>query len=200
MGTTIVRICNAALANIGNRQFITDIEEDTAEAQACNALYESKRDLVLASHPWRFATRRATLAVVADVTREGWGYVYALPSDFLELIQLAPESRNPYPSSRMAFATELNDAGDGLLLLADDGNGNISYIAQVDSPIVYPAYFAEAISWLLASELAVALAVKDSLAQNALKRFQISLSQAKAKDGAMGFEPEPDSEIISVRS
>jgi hypothetical protein len=201
MGTTVERICNQALARIGVSDFITDIVEETPEAAACLSIYDNVRDLVLASFPWRFATKRATLASPSGVERDGWDHVYTLPSDFLELVLIAPENRNPVPTSRAAFATEMNDAGDGLLLLTDDADGNISYISNDVEPIVYSPHFADALSWLLASELALTLAgVKEGLSNAAAVKYKMSLSQAASRDGNAGYEPEPESALITIRS
>ena len=70
---SVTEIANLALTKIGQGSgYITAFETDTGVAgQAARRTYEPVRDLVLESHPWRFARKRAALA--ADATAPTWG-------------------------------------------------------------------------------------------------------------------------------
>ena len=52
-----VDICNRALSKLGAAR-ITSLTEDSVNARACNAMYESVRDAELRAHPWNFAMKR----------------------------------------------------------------------------------------------------------------------------------------------
>ena len=44
MAATDVEVCNLALVKIGQREFITDLGENTVSAQVCSAVYSTTRD------------------------------------------------------------------------------------------------------------------------------------------------------------
>ena len=52
-----VEICNDALRMLAGRS-ITSIDDDSAEARVCKALYPLTRDEMLDEFDWRFATTR----------------------------------------------------------------------------------------------------------------------------------------------
>jgi hypothetical protein len=199
MAATEVSICNRALARIGIKNVVVDLDEDTPEATACNVQYAECRDVVLASFPWRFATKRQELVAIEDGERDGWAYGYTLPSDFLSMIHVWSGARNPTPDKRIEFALELNDAGTKLMLLTDEVDASISYVAKVTAAATFPPLFRDALSWLIASELAMPMAVKEALGTNAMKKYLLALSAAQAAEHHESYEREPDSVIITSR-
>lgn len=198
---TEAQLCNIALGLVGQRRTINNLLEATAEAQACAVLYGPARDEVLAEFPWTFATRRSTLAEIDDVERSGWEYVYALPSDFLEPQYIWTGARLPPIDLQIPFAIEMNDDGNGLLLVTDQEDAELIYTAKVTTVALFSPLFVKAVSWLLASELALMLPVKPQVAPLMLGRYRQCLLTAKAGDTRQG-EPdvEPDSEFIRTRS
>jgi hypothetical protein len=196
---TVAGICNLALARIGVKDFIDDIGEATAEAQASSVVYSLARDSCLASYPWSFATRRATLAVPATVTRTGWEYVYTLPADCLVPRSLWVGTNTPLPAVRAEWTLEQNDAGDGLLLVANTADAELTYTAKVTDTNLYPPLFTNALAWLIASELAVPLAARTDLREQALKMAEAVLQLAAAQAFSEGHAWVPESELITIR-
>jgi hypothetical protein len=64
MALTESDIANLALLHLGDKGSITTLATDTTpEARKLRALYEVRRDSLLRSYPWNFATKRARLAI-----------------------------------------------------------------------------------------------------------------------------------------
>lgn len=197
--TTNVTICNLALLRIGSRDPIDSLEEATTEAQACNILFEHCRDVLLASFPWRFAERRQTLATLDTVTRANWGYAYALPADLLVPRSITGAVRVPSADSRIPFAIEAGDSGGSPILVSDQATVELVYTAKVTSAALFPPLFADALVWLIAAELAVALPNKADYRNQALQRYEQQLSRATAIELSQGTDAEPDPGLITAR-
>lgn len=177
MATTDAQICNIALARIGNTALIDSLAEATAEAQACAALYAQHRDALLCAHEWPFATRRATLAEFAGVERSGWAHAYALPADCLMPRDLWFGARRLRPDQRAVYEIEDDDAA-AVLLTDLEAPVELLYTARIETVPRYPPGFVDALAWSLAKDLAIALAVKESLAARADREAELSRQRA----------------------
>jgi hypothetical protein len=192
-------ICNVALARIGVNEPIDSLDEATAEAWACKTLYAPTRDALLATVAWPFATRRATLTAIAGTTRSGWAYAFTLPADCLVARYLWSGLRAPPAGLRVPFQIE-DDATLGRILLSDAEAPELVYTAKMTVPTTFPALFSDALSWALAADLAMALAVKEGLERRARVGYEQALSRAAAQAfNERGPDPEPDSEFVTVR-
>lgn len=194
-----VDICNRALLRVGVTRFIESLDDETAEGQACNELFESSRDAVLSSSPWKFATKRSDLGVLTSVEREEWEFVYNLPTDCLVPRYIGIESKITSATQRIPFDLESNDAGDGQILVTDLEDAQLIYTARVTIPTKWPALFIDALAWNLAGDLALALqkdAVKSDWCMKHARRVLLE-ADAVQKQGAQ--DQEADSEFISGR-
>lgn len=81
-----VKICTAALAQIGEGG-INSISEPKTDIEAiCAILYPLAISTLLARHGWNFATTIRQLAANLDATEElkaGYAYAYKIPSDLI---------------------------------------------------------------------------------------------------------------------
>jgi hypothetical protein len=199
MATSDAQLVNLALVRVGIRELIDSLDEDSVNAQAANAVYGLVRDALLARVPWPFARRRATLGLLTDVTRDGWLYAYALPSDCIQALYIYPGLRAPRASQRVPFGLELE--GDTRILLTDQASPVLCYTARVTSPGLFPPLFADALAWGLAVELALVLPMERTLAQGARSLFELTLAQAAvAARNEEQPDPPPESEFIAERS
>ncbi|TCA47712.1 hypothetical protein E0J16_27545 [Rhizobium pisi] len=82
--TSIISICNLALASIG-KDSINALSEPTVEAPACNRLFAPARDALLQAYPWRFAGRTRSLAEIENDRPGEWAYAYDRPVDCLAI-------------------------------------------------------------------------------------------------------------------
>lgn len=180
MATSDVQICNLALGMIGAGR-ISALNDGSAEARACNAIYSSLRDEVLERHPWTFAVKRATLS--QDATAPDWGYEYryALPADSLRVLKVNDDDV-PFPAATLtqesageaitvrapaAKTWEIEDT----YLLTSETEIEIRYIAKVTDPTKFSPNFVKALSYRMAQDLAMQLAKNLNLSDRYEKKF-----------------------------
>lgn len=201
--TTPEGVCNLALGLVGQAQLVDNIiTETSAEARACKAHFASARNRCLQRWAWKFAVRRAVLALSTE-TRTGWNYAYSAPATYLQEApcRIWAGRRDTTTGEKVAFDLELNDAGDGLLVLTDMPEAEFIFVAEVTTVALWSQLFVDAV----AAELAVALAgvlpkkiqLQAGLMQEAARRLHMA---AAASGNAMQLDPPPDSELITVRS
>lgn len=201
MASTEAQIVNIALLRVGSRAVIDSLDEATTEAQVAKIVYAHVRDTTLAAFAWPFATKRADLALLADVERSGWTYVYALPADCLEAQRLWSGSRVPTKGTEPPFELEATDDLSSRLLLTDTESAELIYTAKVTAVSVWPPLFVDALAWALAAEFCLSLPVKPELSTRAQQRYQLALAAAKSQAlREAQDDPPPNSEFITIRS
>ncbi len=215
---TQVGIYNMALARIGIDDYVENLTDQTNEANACNTFYEACRDLCLSSYPWPFATRRATLAVLAaEPARAGWKYVYALPADTISPLYIysggqgfalydpttfyaLQNPRAPRADQRVPYAIEAASIGDGQVLLCDYETPIFIYTSLISDTSKFDANFTNALAWLLASEICMPLNIQPALEQKCRGQFDKAIKDAIASSlHAVQQDTDPDSAIITGR-
>lgn len=200
MASSNTEICNLALSHLGTDKEISSLTEKSAEARACNRLYEIVRDKVLADFPWPFATRVASLALVEEDPTEEWKYSYRYPTDAMQIHRILSGLRNDNRQSRAPYRIMSDSAGK--LVYSDIQNAQIEYTVNEDSAERYPADFVMAMSLLLAHYIAPKVTAGDpfKLGARAFQLYQMEIINAQA--GAVNeeqLEEAPESEFIRAR-
>ena len=182
-------IINLALANLGNLNFVQSNGEKSPEAEQGAAHYDTCRDLLLAEHPWSFASRRVTLSPLTAAE---------LPP-FLTCLS-AEESLFPYPvdcvflrraqspeAPRQALPFRVERSGDSLrkvIRTRAAASLDVLYTTN-DIPVPdYPAAFVQAFAWRLAANIALSKRADPQLAQAMLGAAGLALGQARLRDAA----------------
>ena len=171
-----VDICNLALARIGSENIIS-IDDDSKRAKTLKAVYDLVRDIVLADHPWNFATTRKTLALLALAPEFGYSYAYEMPTDPFCLRMLGivgVSSANVDPNIEYKI--------EGRQLLTNAKPCQIKYISQVTIEGVFTPSFCSAFSLRLAAEVAYKITGNAALKSEAMKEYLMELSKAKSQD------------------
>ena len=196
------QVCNLALSYVGNGQAINSLEENTLEAKQSKIHYGPTRDELLEGFPWRFATRRAVLAPLAE-TRTGWEFVYALPADFLAPQYIWSGERRPRPEDEIPFQLEALGSGtnpSGLCLLTDQPEAELIYTAECPAVALWTPTFVQAVAWALAVKLALVVPVKPQLAALADGKALTALKKARAAQlNGQHVDREPSSSITASR-
>lgn len=196
-----VDICNMALGHLGDRATVSSISppEGSAQAEHCARFYPVARNLVLESHEWGCATKRANLALLSDTSPPGFLYVYQQPSDCLNIIDLQrpfdPTFHALFGAGRVdsdgdwtldAVPYELESRSDGTpIIYTNLENAIIRYVALVTDTTKFSAQMLDAIAWLLAAYLAGPVVKGDAgaeMAASCMKAYYISLGQATSND------------------
>ncbi|WP_175982554.1 hypothetical protein [Caballeronia zhejiangensis] len=194
-----VDICNLALGHLGDDATVSSINppEGSAQAEHCQRFYPIARDMTLEAHEWGFATKRANLALLTDTPPPGFTYVYQLPSDCRNVIDLV----NPYtivdvPHNGLHWhgygygnepiPYELETLANGTQAIYTNlAEAQIRYTFGVTDTTKFSAQFTDAVGWLLASYLAGPVIKGDvgmQVGQAMYKAYLASLSQAKSND------------------
>lgn len=203
--TTVAQVANLALGLIGQRDYLDGVTEDSAEAIAVATFFASARNELLSRYHWRFATKRVVLAIAADgngdpQVRSGWGYCYAAPADMLVAQRIWDGQREPGEGERIAFGKELNDAGDGHLIVTDQANAELIYTVELATVALWPSLFVMAVAARLAVFLAGAIPSKSELMPGLQGAATQALLTAASRDFGEGQrDPPADSESIRVR-
>lgn len=178
--TSVVKICNLALLQVGENTIVSTDEKSKA-ARICKEIYAPGRDTVLESFPWSFAMRRGTLALLAGTAPIPWAYAYQKPADCLraeEIIQKTPQGK-----------PILFEVGEDQIL-TDQTEAVLLYVRQVDDPAQFSATFVEALSWYLASKLAAPLTGDVAKTKQCLLIYQTVVQRAQTIQANQGRSPD----------
>lgn len=169
---TEVEISRMALSHVADAARVNSITppDATVQAQHCATFYPIARDECLEAYPWPFAEKFAALAQSLITLPDGeWGFVYALPSDYIRPLRVVPPGASKdHPGED--FKTRSDDSGLDLILLTNVDQARLHYIYREEQTGRYSPMFISALSYLLGSYLAgplikgrIGMQVKQSL-------------------------------------
>ena len=177
--SSVIEICNIALGKAGITETIANIDtEQSVEALWCKTNYGIARDSVLRDFPWRFAIKTVGLGALDEKHRDG-RHVFLYPSDCLNVLSVLN-------GGVLNFEIELIGSGDNMrkVIVTDSPLAHIKYIARVTDPNLFDSLFIVALSWYLASELALSVGGnKEGRSQLAMQQYEHA--KAKAQRASM---------------
>ncbi len=144
---------------------ISSLTEGT-EGTVGSALYENTYRGLLASHSWRFATKKARLARLTETPINEYSYKYQLPSDLITVVKV-----DGY--------TDYEIYGDNIY--SNQPELYIDYRYRVDESIL-PDYFVLTLQFLLAAQFAIPITDNSQRAQTYNGLYETQLRRAKAID------------------
>jgi len=166
-----INIISNAMVLIGANA-ISSLTEGT-EGVIGDALYETSYKGLIASHSWRFATKKVRLARLADAPLNGYKYQYQLPSDIVTVVK-----EQEY--------CDYEIYGDKLY--SDSSDVSIDYRYRVDETLL-PAYYVLTLQFLLAAQFAIPVTdnsqralVYETLYEKQLKRAKFTDSTSRPQD------------------
>lgn len=176
--SSVVEICSLALSHVGG-YYLESLDEPRKEARECKRLYAPARDATLEVFDWGFARKRLALGLLAD-TVDGWDYVYAWPSDCAMPRRIYDPSNpeNTQETDPIPMDLGVNSALSKRTIMTDQEDAILIYTAKVEDSNVYTASFVDALSWRLASDLAIPLRSDSKLQQNFLQQFRLRIGEA----------------------
>ncbi len=180
MATSVIEICNNALLDLGE-DVIMSLTDDSKAAGLCHHRWPAVRDAVLRAHPWNCAMGQAELAAKTLSPLWKWEYEYALPADFLRVIQVVGRDNRDISSWEIQ---------GNLILCDEDAPIFISYVRCETDPRKYDALLTETLSARMTAALAYPLTGSTSLAQAHWELYQKKLAEARGVDAREGV---PDS-------
>lgn len=194
-----VEVCNLALSRIGRgaSRPLVSINDESEAARACKRVFAPLLRSLLREYSWPFAMRTVALAPSSSAV-PGWTYVYAMPTDALNILAITGGDCDPWldPAryDRRGFRLI------GTLIACHESPAYAWYTADVTDPVDGDALFADALAWRLAAELALALKAEPNLHQVAMQNWQMALSKALAAVGNEGRDDTPfEADTIRAR-
>lgn len=181
---SVIDICNLALSRLGDSATVASIDppEGSQQAEYCAQFYPIARDSLLEMHEWKFATRRASLAL-RDLPAWNWQYVYAVPTQCIKIISVLPEHASIYDKSQN-YDAETGPDGN-VIIYTNLAQASLRYLVRVTDTGRFSPLFVDALGWLLASHLAGPIYKGTEgarMAQAAYSGFRAVLSQAVVSD------------------
>lgn len=189
MAAISIAVCNVALAEV-RAPSITNIDADSAEANACAIHYPDALQILLEAHEWGFAKKRVTLASLTNDRSGEWVYAYAVPSDVavpgtLVYPQQTPISGVyypwPYSWPRPPFwmSDFILDAG---VIYTNLEGAIFEYASNEIEEAKMPATFKRALALELASRLALTLLNDRAMKGDLIQQAEAAKRRAMAED------------------
>lgn len=161
-----IEIISNAMVLIGANP-ISSLSEGT-EGLVGAALYENTYRGILASHSWRFATKKKQLARLTETPLNEFAYQYQLPSDLITVFKVQE-------------LTDYEIYGDKLY--SDSPGVSIDYRYRIDETLL-PDYFVLMLQFLLAAQFAIPITDNSQRAQLYQGLYEAQLRRAKNIDSS----------------
>lgn len=201
---SIIDICNTGLGHIGNDNVISSIDppDGSTEAGYCKRFYPIARKELIERFVWPFATKRQTLAAVANPSQV-WGYAYAVPSDCIRPVRVltAQAARAllwELSAGTITQASMFDDSAsapyeveDGVLL-TNEPEAVLLYLRDVVDTTRFTSLFVSGLGFLLASYLAGPMIRGADGARAAQNYRQLAMAQG---DSAMTMAARGSHEV-----
>lgn len=174
MTVTKEEICQHALVLIG-AQPISSFDDGSTEATACENMYENTVQDALSTYRWRFAIGMEQMSRLVDAPLTKWDAAYQIPTTCLWPLTC-------YINSSVIDFDRYED-----MIFCDATSSDeviLEYVARVDEQF-WPPYFTQYIIHLMAAQLALSIAMNESMAQSLNSMAAQKGSIARNRD-AMG--------------
>jgi len=185
-----VEISNRALQRLG-ASAIVSLTDESVNARAANLCYAILRDSELRKHTWNFAIKRAKLAKSTTDPLFTRTNAFPLPADFLRLLPQDPEDN----LNSLDWQIE-----NGSIVTFDSDPLEIRYIFIVTDPNAMDVLFREALSAVMAKEMAEQLTQSNSKKQSTDFGYKEAIADAKRVNAIerVALEP-PEDEWVTIR-
>lgn len=192
-------IANMALGHI-RAGSISSFEDVSINGNNVRTFYDIARQATLESYDWSFARKRKSLALLVENAPDMWANRYEYPTNCIRARYIAtPGVRRPI--NPIPFDVELDDAGTSRTILTDQEKAILVYTMDVDNPTLFSIGFVDALSWRLASYLAVPCAGRADDEKRCFQWWTMLTSVAETNDANEGqADKEPDGEFITARN
>lgn len=176
-----IEICNRALSKLGADRIVS-LDDDVKASRAMKSAWNIVLDSELRDHTWNFSVKRTSLPALSESQTWGYSYKYALPSDFLKLLEI----RDLYPNANVqdyrTTVSPLWQVEGGVIMTDVEAPLYIRYVGRVEDTSLFDASFIEAMACRLAAETAVELTDNGSRREFAWKEYERAVRMALRSD------------------
>lgn len=167
-------ICNLAIIQVGH-DTLAAVDTSTPKGRKLLAAWPIVLDALLVEHAWGFATKRVALQQSATAPVWGYDHAYQLPSDYLRLLEVYPDSEYQVEAGQV---------------LSNEDELSIKYIYRVTQTGLFSALFTLALADALAVQVCYGLEGSAQKRESLGKIAARSLDQAMAKDSKEAWQPD----------
>jgi hypothetical protein len=181
--STNIAICNLALSYLG-KDVISSFDEPSTEGRICRQFFSHSFSTLLQREKWHFAQNRMSLAQVTNEQNNRFSYAYEIPFDCLKLHHLSGEG---------VEYTDIPYTVEGRIVYADVSPAFGHYTFNLQDCALLTPLFEEALSWHLASKIAIPLTRDQKIFATALEMAERSILKAAINDAhqTLTFYAEP---------
>lgn len=173
-------ICNMSLSII-KRQRIDSLDDATEEAKECKIYYEHTRRRLLKMYNWGFARQIDKLALRNTVI-PGWDYCYGYPHDCVTVQLVFDETSARDREMRRQDFQIITLTGNDRVIATDTELAWAEYTADVKNTEAFSEEFIEALTRMLAANLAIPLTGNSELMQANMQLAKQSINIAMQED------------------
>lgn len=188
-------IANIALTALGQNP-VSSLDDNLDTATWMKANYAAKRDLVIESRMWTFATVRAT-STTADKDQWSQMYSHGIPPGWLQVFRVYRDVSSSDPS---CWSKSEGWRMENNKVLASDSIVYLWGVQRVEDPGKFSSLFIEALAARLAADACIALTENRTLQRDMWSLYNDKLREAATRDGQQGSnESVRSSSLISAR-
>lgn len=176
MASTI-DIINVALTRLGESRILS-IDEGTKPAEEVAAVYDSILESELMDNRWGFATKRASIAALAEAPTWGYARKFAFPSDCLSVQYVNGQSVTSLDYLRTSDDPIWKIEGSAIMTdLATPLQ--IIYTAKIENPDEWDAGFRKVMAIKIAETVCISLTNDKSLRDRLVQEYETSIRTAR---------------------
>ena len=171
-------ICNMALRSIAATP-IASLDENTPNGKLAKQTFAAYRDSFLTIHPWKFATKQASIAQDVDAPTWGWTYSYSLPVEPTFCLRVLHVNGEGIESG-------LWQPREHKILTDLSSPIEISFVYRSTAYGYWGAAAVDALAAYLAMNWAMSVTQGSAITNDAEARYERKLRRARAANGAQG--------------
>lgn len=190
--TSDTAIANLALRRLGDYELTNLATDQTKAGRVMRTHYEHTRDLLLRSHPWNWAIKRATLAASATAPNHEFSYAFPLPVDCLKVVSCDFEQATvTYFDAYIGQYTlpgeyRVERVANQLCIVTDEEACKIEYIAKIEDVSQFDPLFVDLLACRLAAECAYGITQNRSVAEQMWQIYERKWTDATGTDAQEG--------------
>jgi hypothetical protein len=177
-------IVNRALTYLGATR-ITSLSDDTTEAKCASSIYDDSLKSILGESLWGFATKRATLNMLAENPVWGDGHYFQIPADCVHIF---------------GYNENIPHRIEGDRILANTESLGIIYTYLCTDTSKFPSWFVDAFVVKLAYDMCFELTNSDNRAGEFLQLYKTELLPLAKSKNAQDNTPYAITDDFWVKS
>jgi len=191
------QIGKLALQHIGDRYDITDLSEESVEAEQINLLFDDTRDWLLRQHPWGFANKFATPSSLTGTVPNNYDYMYTYMTDAVRVLGVV----DPLDAGTKIDFEVARNSSDVKVILTDQQSAEFRYTQRITDTAQFDPEFTIAFSYALAAKIAMPLTGDRAIMgdMSSLARNMINSAWETDSNEGIGDDP-PDADWIQARA